>query len=203
MARQGPRKEHSRDEFVTLVLDTAETFVREEGVAGLGMRRIAAAVGYAPNSIYNAIGDLDEIILRVNARTLTRFHSHLQGLVAEHRSLRARILRLADGYLDFAAANPHLWSLLFEHRMTSEAPRPDWHAESLRQAVGLMDESLSPLIVDGADRHRAVVALWAALHGLAAMTISGTLALLSRDDPRRLARVLIGGVLDGLAAERR
>lgn len=202
MQKPGPRREHSQEQFEALVLDAAEGFARQDGLRGIGMRRIAAAVGYAPNSIYNTLGDLDEIILRLNARTLARLHRHLQGLVAEKRSLRARILRLADGYLDFAASDPHLWSLLFEYRRPGGTAQPDWFAENLRLAVALMDESLSPLVADAADRGRAVVTLWAGLQGLASLSTSGRLQAMSGDDPRRLARVLIGGFLDGLTMGR-
>lgn len=202
MPRTGPRLEHDRAAFEALVLDAAEASARRDGVKGIGMRRIAGTIGYAPNSIYNTIGDLDEIIYRLNARTLARFHSRLRALMAEQRSLRARILRLADGYLDFAAADPHLWALLFEHRTAERPADADRLSENLRQVVGLLEDSLSPLMQDQADRKRAAVALWSGLHGLASLSTSGQLVIVSGDDPRRLARVLIGGVLDGLTAAR-
>ena len=66
----GPRGEHNRDEFLALVTKAAENLVRQEGLRGLGMRRLASTIGYAPNSIYNAVGDLDAVMMRVNARTL-------------------------------------------------------------------------------------------------------------------------------------
>ena len=68
----GPRGEHDRESFVALVAGTAEDLVRREGFRALGMRRLAGAIGYAPNSIYNAVGDLDQVLLRVNARTLAQ-----------------------------------------------------------------------------------------------------------------------------------
>ncbi len=200
-ARPGPRGEHSREEFVALVIDAAETIGRAEGLRGLGMRRIAAVIGYAPNSIYNAIGDLDEVILRLNARTLGRLHDHLVTLVGEKRSARAKVLRLADGYLDFVMAEPRLWSLLFDHRLPAQAAYPDYYDVALARATGLVDEVLVPLIAAPAERHRAVAALWAALHGLASLASSGKLAVVTRDDPRRLARLLIGGFLDGIGSD--
>ncbi len=189
-------------EFEALVIDAAEAIARAEGLRGLGMRRIAAAVGYAPNSIYNAIGDLDEVILRLNARTLDRLHARLATLAGEPRAVRARVLRLADGYLDFVMAEPRLWSLLFDHRLPAEAAYPHYYDVALAQATSLVEEVLIPLIGAPAERHRAVAALWAALHGLASLASSGKLAVVTRDDPRRLARLLIGGFLDGIGADR-
>ena len=64
------RQEHTRDELAAMVVTAAEEIAAAEGLAGVTMRRLAAAVGYAPNSIYHAVGDMDEIVLRLNARTL-------------------------------------------------------------------------------------------------------------------------------------
>ena len=201
-SKMGPRGEHSREEFTALVVDKAQEIAAAEGLRGLGMRRIAAAIGYAPNSIYNAVGDLDDIILRLNARTLGRLHGELAGLVREKRSPKARVLRLADGYLDFVTAEPKLWSLLFDHVMGEDVDLPDWFVDALRRATDLVDSALIGLIEDAAERHRAVSALWAALHGLASLASSGKLGVVTRDDPRRLARLLIGGFLDGYGAQR-
>ena len=201
-ARPGPRGEHSREEFVALVIDAAEAIGRTDGLRGLGMRRIAAAIGYAPNSIYNAIGDLDEVILRLNARTLDRLHAHLATLAGGRRSVRARVLGLCDGYLDFVMAEPRLWSLLFDHKLPAQAAYPDYYDVALARATSLVDEVLVPLIGAPAERHRTVAALWAALHGLASLASSGKLAVVTHDDPRRLARLLIGGFLDGIGADR-
>ena len=198
VTKMGPRGEHSRDEFIALVVDHAEAIARAEGLRGLGMRRLAAAIGYAPNSIYNAVGGLDDIVLRLNARTLGRLHSHLAALATERRSAKAAVLRLADGYLEFVRAEPKLWSLLFDHVMADDTVLPDWYGEALARATGLVDAVLVPLIEDAAERHRAVAALWAALHGLASLASSGKLDAVTRDDPRRLARLLIGGYLDGV-----
>ena len=196
----GPRGEHSREEFLALVTDAAEAIARAEGLRGLGMRRVASAIGYAPNSIYNALGGLDDIILRVNARTLGRLRRHLQGLIADAADARANTLRLADGYLDFVLAEPRLWSLLFEHTMSPDTVHPDWYADALGGTTRLVDEVLAPLISEAAERHRAVAALWASLHGIASLAASAKLKAVTRDDPRDLAHLLVGGFLDGIAA---
>ena len=169
--------------------------MRHEGFRALGMRRLAAAIGYAPNSIYNAVGDLDQVVLRVNARTLARLSAALRAAVAPERTARDNALALADAYLVFVAADPKVWSLLFEHLAAPDQPFPDWYAVALAEPVGLVDAVLSPLIAAPDERRRAVAALWAALHGLASLSTSGKLAVLTPDPPRDLARLLVGRFL--------
>ncbi|KAB7785887.1 Transcriptional regulator AcrR family [Methylorubrum populi] len=191
----GPRGEHDREGFIGLVAGTAESLVRNEGFRALGMRRLAAAIGYAPNSIYNAVGDLDQVVLRVNARTLARLHAALAAEIDPTRAARDNALALADAYLVFVAADPRVWSLLFEHLAAPDQPFPDWYAAALAEPVGLVDTVLAPLIAEPDERRRAVAALWAALHGLASLSTSRKLAVLTPDPPRELARLLVGRFL--------
>lgn len=191
----GPRGEHDREGFTEMVAQAAESLVRNEGFRAFGMRRLAAAIGYAPNSIYNAVGDLDQVILRVNARTFRRLYGTLSGAIVPDRSPRDNALAVADAYLAFVAADPRVWSLVFEHVAAPDVPFPDWYAEALAQAVGLVDTVLQPLLPDATERRQAVAALWAGLHGIASLSTSNKLAVLVPDSPRVLARMLVGRFL--------
>ena len=191
----GPRGEHSREEFAALVTKAAEGLVRAEGLRGLGMRRLASVIGYAPNSIYNAVGDLDAVAMRVNARTLARLHAALGAAVTPERTARDNALSLADAYLAFVAADPRVWSLVFEHHVAPDAEFPDWYAAALAQATDLVDSVLAPLIPEPVERRQAVAALWAGLHGLASLSTSNKLAVLTPESPRDLAQLLVGRFL--------
>src|SRR5215218_7957423 len=56
----------SKDDMLALVLDAAEACAREDGLRGIVMRRLAAAIGYSAGTIYNLVGDLDEVVARLN-----------------------------------------------------------------------------------------------------------------------------------------
>lgn len=197
----GPRGEHNREEFLALVIRTAEGMVRREGLRGLGMRRLASTIGYAPNSIYNAVGDLDAVILRVNARTLERLHASLTAAVRTEASPRTNALAVADAYLAFVAADPQVWSLVFEHQIAPDSPFPDWYAEALGRATDLVDGVLRPMIPDPNERRQAVATLWAGLHGLASLSTSRKLAVLTPESPRDLGRLLVGRFLGAVGPD--
>lgn len=191
----GPRGEHDRDAFLALVTETAEGLLRAEGLRGLGMRRLASAIGYAPNSIYNSVGDLDQVVLRVNARTFERLRDTLVAAARPDASPRDNALALADAYLAFVAADPAVWSLVSEYTTSPGAAFPDWYAEALAEAIRPVDAVLAPLIPDPDERRQAVAALWASLHGLAALSTSRKLAMLTGESPRALGRMLVGRFL--------
>lgn len=197
----GPRGEHDRAGFAALVGAAAEAIVRDGGLRALGMRRLAAAIGYAPNSIYNAVGDLDAVLLRVNARTFDRLHAALAAALDPDATPRANALALAAAYLAFVAADPLVWSLVFEHAPAPGAAVPAWHGEALARATGLVDATLAPILPDPGERGRAVAALWAALHGVASLSTSGKLAALTDAAASDLARMLVARFLAGDAPD--
>jgi AcrR family transcriptional regulator len=189
--RMARRTDHTREELAELVVKAAEKLARREGLRGVAMRRIAAEIGYAPGSIYNAVGDLDRVILRVNARTLERLSGHLVGAVDPDRSALQNALGLADAYLAFVMRQPRLWSLLLEHALPKGIAFPSWYEEALARPTRLVDDVLKPLIPSPEERRQSVATLWAALHGLASLSTSGKLAILDRNEPRALAQLLI------------
>ena len=187
----GPRGDHSREEFQALVTKAAEGLVRKEGPRGLGMRRLAAVIGYAPNSIYNAVGDLDTVMMRVNARTLERLHDAMAAAVSAEASPHANAEALAHAYLGFVEADPQVWSLVFEHALAPDTAFPEWYAEALARIIAMVDAALAPLIPEADERRQAVATLWAGLHGLASLSTSRKLAVLTRESPRELSRLLV------------
>ena len=193
------RADHSREELAGLVIEAAEGLAREEGLRGVAMRRIAAAIGYAPGSIYNAVGDLDEVVLRVNARTLERLRDTLADAIDPAQAPLDNALAVADAYLAFVTGQPRLWGLLLEHSLPKGSAFPDWYDEALGETTRLVDEVLRPLVPDETERRRSVATLWAALHGLASLATSGKLALVDEDDPREMAHLLIRRFLAGVA----
>lgn len=193
----GPRGEFDRAGFQERVAETAERLVRAEGLRALGMRRLAAEIGYAPNSIYNAVGDLDQVVLLVNTRTLGRLHDALAAALVPEAEPLANALALVDAYLAFVAADPGVWSLVHEYAMAPEAPALGVYGEALARAIGLVETVLAPLLPDPEERRRIVAALWAALHGLAALSTTAKLATLTPEPPGALARLLVLRVLGG------
>jgi AcrR family transcriptional regulator len=197
----GRPAKHNQDDVVRMVVDAAETMARQEGLRGLSLRRIAAEIGYVPGSLYNLIGDLDDIILHLNARTLERLSEYLKTCIDPAKPAVENAFAVADGYLDFVMAEPLLWGLILEHRLLPGVETPHWFAQTLTATTGLVDDILRRLIADETERRLAVASLWAALHGIASLATSGKLAAVHKADPHAMARQLVARFL-GIAAPR-
>jgi AcrR family transcriptional regulator len=186
---------HQHDDVVRMAVDAAEAAARREGLRGLSLRKIAAEIGYVPGSLYNLIGDLDAIILHLNARTLERLADYLRTRIDAERSPGDTAFAVADAYLDFVMAEPLLWGLILEHRPLPGPELPVWYAEALAATTELVDDVLRPLITAEAERRLAVASLWAALHGVASLATSGKLLAVHDADPHVMARQLVARFL--------
>ena len=185
----------SQDDLPGIVIDAAERLAAEDGLRGIVMRSIALEVGVVPGSIYKFLGDLDEIVLRLNARTLSRLQQHLRQSIDPEADAGRNALVLADAYLGFVTANRRVWGVILEHTMPGDRPVPDWYMAELGRTTGIVDAVLRPLLPDDSERARAVATLWAALHGLASLATSGKLAFVHSGDVREMGRILVARFL--------
>jgi len=172
------RSDHSRNELAELVIAAARDIVAEEGARGVTMRRIAGMIGYAAGSIYNAVGDIDIVLMRVNAGTLELLGATLEAVIAaggdQTPIQRARLI--AETYMDFVAAHAPFWAALLERPPAPDQPVPDWYAAPRARLIEIVAETLAPLFANADERRRSVIALWAALQGVAALVAGGNLA---------------------------
>jgi AcrR family transcriptional regulator len=159
------------------VLDAAEAIVAEKGLPGLKARDLADKAGCALGAIYTAFEDLDELILRVNARTLAMLEAALAP-PPEALKKKKELRRLALGYLRFARANAPRWKALFEHRLPPEKHLPEWYAAERERLFGLLEAPLAKLLPQEAPEQRRLKAhtLFSAVHGITSLGLEEKLA---------------------------
>jgi AcrR family transcriptional regulator len=167
------RRLQLRDALVT----AAERTIQREGLRGLRARALAEEVGCAVGAIYNAVEDLDELVLLVNARTLAALERDLNAAAgagetpAEKKAADAavgRLVRMALAYLDFAAGNTQRWRALFDHRLPPGHDVPDWYRKEQQRLFDYVEDLLSELQAQESRVRRALLArsLFSAVHGL-------------------------------------
>jgi AcrR family transcriptional regulator len=183
------------------VLKVASALADAEGLRGVGVRAIAARLGISPGTLYNVIGDIDDIVLRVNEETLVRLRDAMRAAIAGEDDAMSNAFAVAGAYIDFVRANPKRWSMLFEYSLASGRELPGWYRETLDQTVAVVDQFLRPMIPARKERQRVVAVLWAALEGIASLTASGKLSIVDDDDPHELVQLLISRFLGSFQAE--
>ncbi len=182
----------------TRLIDAAEAEIAEKGLLGLKARDVTQRAGCALGAIYNAVADLDELIMRVNSRTLERLGAVLAP-ASGAGSPEAVTLALADAYADFALKNRRLWSALFEHRLPEGVEMPDWHRQEHEVLIARIIAPLQSLRPDlpGEDIRLRVRTLFGAVHGVVHLALQGRLVGVPEPLLRQEVAALVGALVLG------
>jgi AcrR family transcriptional regulator len=195
------RRAQLRDALVA----AAERTIEREGLRGLRARALAEEAGCAVGAIYNAVKDLDELVLLVNARTLKALEADLAA--ADRTAERAgpdaaiaRLVRMALAYLDFAAAHTPRWRALFEHRMPPSQEVPDWYRDQQRRLFGYVEELLTELQAHESRVRRTLLArsLFSAVHGVVVLGLEEKLQTILLPVLREQLRFVVTAIGRGM-----
>lgn len=194
-------KTETRPDLRTRLIDAAEIEILEKGLAGLKARDVTQRAGCALGAIYNVVADLDELVQRVNSRTLARLGEAL-ATAAGAATPEATMLALADAYAVFALQNRRLWSALFEHRLPEGVEMPDWHRQDHEVLIARIGEPLVEIRPDlsiEALRLRART-LFGAVHGVVHLALQGRLVGLPESALREEVAALVVALVRGAPA---
>jgi AcrR family transcriptional regulator len=195
----GRRGEHSKAEIECMALEAAEAIIESEGYGGLSARKVAAAIGYTVGSLYFVFRNLDELIVRINGRTLDQLYSILIERLSDCRFPQQCIYAMGNAYLEFAARHPHRWRMIFEHQPRDNSDSLEIHKEKIDRLYELMELQLKALVARPDDEiAEAARALWSSLHGIAIMTISRIPPVEGESWANKLAKHLTKHYLSGL-----
>jgi AcrR family transcriptional regulator len=196
-----PKPESQKKDLRTRLIDAAEVEIAEKGLLGLKARDVTTRAGCALGAIYNAVADLDELVMRVNSRTLERLGGALAP-ASDAGTPQAVTLALADAYAVFALENRRLWSALFEHRLPEGVPMPDWHRAEHEVLIARIGAPLSRLRPDlpGEAISLRVRTLFGAVHGVVHLALQGRLVGVPEPMLRQEVAALVGALVIGAQA---
>lgn len=197
----GRRNDHSREEIRELALDAASQIVAKEGLQKLTTRKVAATIGYTVGSLYLVFKNVDDLILQVNARTLDDLYEKMKRMKQSPESAEACIIALGHAYFEFAIKQQHRWRMIFEHHLPDENPKiPDWYERKIFRLFKLIEEPLQQVMktTDKLSCTQAAHALWAGVHGICILAITGKLKVVGTDNVGHLVNSLMTCYLAGL-----
>jgi AcrR family transcriptional regulator len=190
------------------LIEAAERAMATRGIAGIRARGLAREAGCAAGAIYTVFADLDELVLAVNARTLSALEAELAAAVRPRRRRAAggadraaeRLVRLACAYLDFAASNKERWRAMFEFRLPEGKDVPDWFVADRSRLFGYIEHALGDLLPAIAPKERSALArsLFAAVHGIVILGLEEKLGLASLGDLRAQTKLVVEALATGL-----
>ncbi|MDA9318242.1 TetR/AcrR family transcriptional regulator [Octadecabacter sp.] len=147
----------------------AETRIKADGLKNLRARDLAKDAGCALGAIYNVFGDLNDLVLAVNARTFHRLGAAVaEALAQAPQNATQQLIFMSHAYHRFAAENFNAWRALFDIESPAGKAAPDWYLAEIGQLFAYIDAPLSVLFPDHDTQKRALLtkALLSSVHGI-------------------------------------
>ncbi|MEM6939800.1 MAG: TetR/AcrR family transcriptional regulator [Pseudomonadota bacterium] len=182
------------------LIDAAEALIAKNGLRGLKARDITADAGCALGALYNAVENLDQLIILVNSRTLNRLGETSLETVQDAPTAEQKMHALGQVYTRFAVENANLWSALFTHRLPEGEETPDWHRAEF---IGLIQQIVAPLSelrpdLAGRSLQLRAQTLFAAVHGVVQLSIQNYEVGAPQEDLASEVQALVGAMMRGI-----
>lgn len=195
------KREEQRDDLKKRLIDAAEARIANLGLEGLKARDITADAACALGALYNAFADLDDLVLHVNSRTLSRLGEALLSAKPNEAGPKLALDSLAQGYVQFALQNFRLWSALFTHRLPEGVEAPEWHraehAVLISHIIGPLHDLRPDLAASELEQRAKTV--FAAVHGVVMLALTARfIGTPAADLPKEVA-ALVDAMTRGLS----
>lgn len=182
------------------LIEIAERSIAEKGLGALRARDLAAEAGCAVGAIYNVFGDLDDLVLAVNARTFQRLGADVAAaLSAAPQDPVEQLVVMAHTYHHFAAANHQSWRALFDLERAPDTARPDWYQQEMGQLFTYISDPLA-VIFPQRDPHELALlarALFSSVHGIVLLGLDQASAGVPSDDIDRMIDLVLRQIAAG------
>ena len=168
------------------IVDEAFRVIEDKGIDQLSFREIARRLGVSHQAPYKHFPSRDHILAAVIARCFESFAEHLQTRLGSDEPFED-LGHMGLAYLEFAAAHPLRYRLMFNTRLPNLNEHPEMLAQA-QQAFSLLRQRLEDM--DLADPHHDIadpvrhdaLFIWSALHGLASLMQSDATATIGLDE---------------------
>lgn len=151
------------------LIEHAERRITADGLKNLRARDLAKDAGCALGAIYNVFGDLNDLVLAVNARTFKRLGAEVaESLAGAPQDATEQLIVMSHAYHRFAAQNVNTWRALFDIERPAGEAAPDWYLAEMGQLFAYIDAPLSVIFPDHTPQNRALLtkALFSSVHGI-------------------------------------
>lgn len=171
------RSDHSREEIIAMAVSWIKEQLRSGSIGQLSLRQVAKAIGYSPGTLINQFGSYSMLLLHVNAQTLDELSKSMEWAVSEVKQPKAKLLAMANAYLNFALENPNAWRLIFEHRLDETETLPDWQMSRINQLFERVKTELASINTQNNEQslEEAARVIWSGVHGISFLAIEDKL----------------------------
>jgi AcrR family transcriptional regulator len=194
-------KRETADDLREACIREALNIIEREGLEKLSLREVSRRLGVSHQAPYKHFPSRDHILAEIVRRAFDAFGDYLDAQAAG-RAPEDALTGLGRAYLEYAAAHPLQYRLMFGTPLPDPAQHPDM-MRSARRAFTLLHEAIARLRGEADNADPALDAgvldalfVWATMHGLAGIrqaaaveTLGLPAATLAQIDAHGLRRV--------------
>jgi AcrR family transcriptional regulator len=200
--RHHARRAREKQELRSQILRAAREIALAEGWQAVTVRKIADHVEYSPAAIYEYFDGKEAILYALMVEGFRLVLAELQRAASTDPDPVRRLVTLGKAYWRFAWQHPELYQVM--HGLggvpfgTVRAPREAKEVfDFTRDAVRAAREALG---VGGLVSDEQVEIVWAMLHGLVSLAMSGRIPTASVADKEPLVEQAVRQLVDGWRA---
>lgn len=188
------------------LVETGLAMARESGPDGVALREVARRVGVSHNAAYRHFADREQLLAEIGTAGMAllteAMHRRLDAvdptLDPTERALE-RLRECGRAYVEFALAEPGLFTTAFAGQSEAAAEEPDGPADDDGGPYAVLNACLDDLVDVGylaAERRPGMdVVCWAGVHGFAVLHLDGPLREVD-PETREAALLAFFGLVD-------
>jgi AcrR family transcriptional regulator len=163
------------------LLREARDLYLDKGFAGFSLREVARRTGVSATAVYRHFDSKEALLEEVCAAGFRIFSGYLIRAL-DGRTPRDRMVRSSALYLQFAIENPRDYRVIFmgaadDHaRAASGKPKGRENSATFQFLVDRVRECMQVGDIARGDPEQTATMIWANVHGLASLRISGHLS---------------------------
>ena len=198
-----PAARGRRDPLGERILAAASELLSEQGADGLNVRRIAERAGTSTMGVYSRFGGKLGVVEALYLEGFERLRRETAPLVENAAPLEA-LEAMCDAYRRSALANAAHYELMFGGAVPGFDPAPEARAEAMRSYDEVVVEAMRRAVDAGlmkGDPAELGFRLWALVHGLVSLELSGALPPETASASGSLYRRAVRAFLEGSRAQ--
>ena len=176
------------------LINIAQRRIAADGLSALRARDLATDAGCALGAIYNVFGDLNDLVLAVNARTFHQLGADVAAALADApQDPVDQLVVMAQAYHHFAAANLPSWRALFDVERAPGTDAPDWYLHEMGQLFTYISDPLAVIFPARDPQELALLtrALFSSVHGIVLLALDEASAGVPSDDIDRMISLIL------------
>jgi len=174
--------------------------ISEVGFARFSAREVAKRIGYSIGTLYNVFGSYDQLILAINGRTLDLWRAHLEARI--DRAQGDRLHCAIEAYFEFAFANRHAWTAVYDFHLPEDAEPPEEYRRKVMAIFDIVVAEIARSLPENRRHEAAALArsLLATVHGHCLFALSGTFDILGEENAVAAAMARVCDAIGAQAA---